>query len=91
MIIMQMEVTEKEAKSIYSQRYLAKSSRVRYLYLPIVIAFVALVVSLYSMQHIGDWLGVFLFAILISPSVYLFWRVSHNSDKYAKSQIEEQK
>jgi len=88
---MYMEVTEEEAKSIYSQRYLAKSSRLKYLYLPIVIAFIALVASLYSMPRIGDWLGVLFFSILISPSVYLFWRVTHNSGKYAKTQIEEGK
>lgn len=88
---MQIEVTEKEARGIYSQRYLAKISKVKYFYLPLVIAGIALLAGLYSMPYIGDWLGVLLFAILISPSLYLFWRTSHNSGKYAKTQLEEQK
>lgn len=87
---MQIELTEKEARGIYSQRYLAKSSRFKYLYLPLLIAGVALVVSLFSMAFIGDWPGLLLFVILISPSVYLFWRLTHNSGEYAKKQLGEQ-
>lgn len=87
---MQIEVTEKEARGIYSQRYLAKSSKFKYFYLPLLIVGIAFIVSLFSMQYIGDWLGLLLFIIMISPPAYLYIRISRSTRKYARKQIEEQ-
>ena len=88
---MQIEVTEIEAKSIYSQRYVSGVSRFKYQFLPLIIAGVAMLVSLFSMSYIGDWLGLLLFVVLLSPSGYLYWSLIRNSRNYAKKQIEGQK
>ena len=87
---MQIEVAEKEALGIYAQRYLGRSSHMKRLYLPLLIATIAFVVSLFLMPYIGDWLGFLLFFILVSPIIYISWRRLYNSNKYARSQIKEQ-
>ena len=84
---MQMEVTEKEARGIYSRRYLSQCNRFVYKYLPMILIGIALLVSLISMQYIGDWPGVLVFIILLSPAFYLFWRLTRKERKYINSQI----
>ena len=83
---MQIEVTGKEAREIYSQRYLDGKGKVMR-YLPSVIFSVALIASLSIMYFVHDWLGVGAFIVLSAPSIFLTLKVARASGKYARDQI----
>ena len=86
---MQIEVTEREAMGIYSQRYLDSLGRKRYI-APVIFA-VALLLALLTMYYVDDWLGVGVFVVLSSPSIYITFKNAKDSGKYAKRLIEDTK
>lgn len=85
---MQIEITEKEALGIYSQRYLDGLSRKRK-YLPVAISVLALVIGIGVMSFVHDWLGAGAFVVLASPSVFMVLREARASRKYFIDQMME--
>jgi len=86
---MQIEVTEKEAMEIHSQRYFKKLGKKAYLPLILLgigatIGFTLLIISAFTY-----WWGVIILAILLLPAVYMSLNSSRASGKYAKKQVEE--
>jgi len=89
---MLIEVTEKEAKEIFSQRYIAKLGKRKYLPLAMLIAGAIVgFVCCEILSRTNEWLGVAVLAILLSPAIYFSSRLSFASKKYAKKHIEEQR
>ena len=86
-----MEVTEKEAMEIYSQRYLDEKRSGKFLLLKVIpivaIAFVASYLVMITTNK--DWLGYVTLITLGFPPLYFWMRFLRRSGKYAKSQIEE--
>ena len=87
---MRIEVTEKEAMEIYSQRFLDSKGKLMK-YLPPVIFSVALIAGVSIMYFVHDWLGVAVFIALSSPSIFMSLKAARASSKHARSQIEGQK
>jgi len=90
---MQIEVTEKEALEIYSQRYYKSKGKVMR-YLPPVIFSVALIAGVSVMYFVHDWLGVGVFIVLSAPSIFMTLKEAKASGKYArnlKRQVKEAK
>ena len=84
---MQIEVTEKEARDIYSRRYTRKKGwRLGvFLGVSVVIALIGNVLAIYF----GIW--VLLCAVVpLIIALYKIARLSQTSNKYARSQIKEQ-
>jgi len=86
---MQIEVTNREARGIYSQRYINNLGSTNYI--PSVILLVGLVLALFMMYYGFPWLGVGFFVLMSFPSIFLTLRIARNSSKYAKKMIEEAK
>ena len=86
---MRIEVTEKEAKELYTQRYLDKKRKGTLIVLvtSILITIVAWAVL---NAYYGQWIGLAAILIMV-PVMYLGRRRYVESLNYAKSQIEEQK
>lgn len=85
-----MEVTEKEALEIYSQRYFKSAGKKRYL--PSVIMMVAILVGILLMSFVHpDWLGLIVCIILATPAAFLLRKELRASGKYARKQVEEWK
>ena len=84
---MLIEVTEKEAIEIYSQRYIDNKGKVKN-YLPVVLFFVAVIAGASILTLVNDWLGVAVFIVLSSPVIFMSLKVAKASGKYARSQIE---
>jgi len=88
---MRIEVTEKEAHYVYSQRYLDKHGGNKFIIFKMLpILAVASIASLLIMIYINDWLGLVALIFIASPTVYLALRLLRNSCKYANKQIGEQ-
>lgn len=83
---MQIDVTEKEAKEIYSRRFYESKGKVMR-YLPPVIFSVALIAGVSVMYFVHDWLGVGVFITLSIPSIFMTLKEANASAKYARSQI----
>lgn len=83
---MQLEVTEKEALAIYSDRYLKSRGKLRYL-LPasFILALVGGIVVIY---YSNNWLGLSVFAVLYFVGLYFIYRMVKASKQYAQRQIE---
>ena len=86
---MQIEVTEKEAMGIYSERHYDKLGKKRYI--PPAIFAIALFAGLMVMYYVNDWMGVGVFVLLSIPSVFMTLKSARTSGQYAKKLIEEQK
>ena len=84
-----MEVTEKEAMEIYSQRYFDSKGKRKYLS-PIILVLGA-VIGFFIASSVNGWLGVAIFGILVTPGMYVHLKSLRASGKYAKKQIEEVK
>ena len=84
---MRIEVTEKEAMEIYSQRY-TRQQRKRSLPLFSFSAVVTLVAFYFISTYINAWLGL-VAIVLIIPSIYVSLRLARASCKYAQNQIKE--
>jgi len=85
---MQIEVTEKEALGIYSQRYMDKRKKAKCI--PLFILAVAIIVSWFTLSEARQWLSLVILVIIASPAIYMSLRTARASGKYARKQIEEQ-
>jgi len=86
---MQIEVTEEEAKGLFTQRYLDKKRKGTLIALATSILITIVVWAILNAYY-GQWVGLASLLIL-APVMYLGRRRYIESLKYAKSQIEEQK
>lgn len=86
---MRIEVTEKEAMLIYSERYLRQRRRKFYV---VAVAFgvlAALAFFITGYYISSDWLAAASACLLLSPIIYKILRDAHNSGKYARRMIRE--
>jgi len=84
---MQIEVTEKEAREIYSLRYLHQHRKK-----PLIVlgaSFTATIIAYFLIvTYINEWVAL-LAGVFMFPALYMTIRMSRASGKYARSQIEE--
>lgn len=87
---MQIEVTEKEAREIYSQRYFNSLGKRKFLPFAILVlgAIIGFACCIVVSQG-NEWLGVTALAILLSPAIYMSLRAKKASRKYFIDQMME--
>ena len=88
-----MEVTEKEAIAIYTQRYNDQHFGKRGMIIVAVSTLVAIiaifVIAGYSSTYFGTELPAFSALALMGPAIYHALKTTHNSTKYARKKIGE--
>ena len=85
---MQIEVTEREAKMVFCNRYMEKNGGDRFFFLKIIpVLVVAVIASYFVMTYVNDWLGVAVLVIVASPTVILYLKLHKASRRYINEQM----
>ena len=83
---MKIEVTETEAMTIYTNRYLEKDKK-RYSAITLIFLAVALIVAMLVLKAAGVWVGVGVMVVMFVLFSIFSSKRARKSQEYAKGQI----
>lgn len=85
---MKIEVTEKEARSIYEYRYFKKKGRIKYLPLAL---FVIAVMAWVVVYPIDLWISIVILLVIAGTAIFINRRVVRSAVNYAEGMIANEK